>query len=546
MSERYDALISYTRFDDEHDGAYLTAFREQLSGEVRAQSGQEFRIFQDTEDIKWGDQFGERIDHALDTITFFIPILTPSFFNSEFCRYELEKFLAREQQLGRNNLVLPVYYIRVKGLESAALRANDPLMQTLAARQRIDWRKLRRRWFDLPEVNDTLFEMAEHIADALDALPPPAPAEQQRREAEAAEQKRREAEAAEQKRREAEAAEQKRREAEAAERKRREAEAAEQKRREAEAAEQKRREAEAAERKRREAEAAERKRREAEAAERKRREAEAAEQKRRDPIVKLPGGATLELIQIPEGVFLMGSSDNDPDADRDEKPQHRLHLPTYYIGKTPVTNAQFRPFLEGDGYTNRAYWSDNGWEWRTKLKRTQPYHWNDKKWNGAAQPVVGVSWYEAAAYCRWLSAQTGDNYCLPSEAEWEKAARGTDGRIYPWGNQAPDKTRANFGKAVGRTTPVGIYPAGASPYGVLDMAENVWEWTRSEYQDYPYNPDDGREEGSDPAGKVFTLRGGSWYTDRTYVRCAARYWYDPYYGVDVISGFRVLLSPRVQ
>jgi formylglycine-generating enzyme required for sulfatase activity len=238
----------------------------------------------------------------------------------------------------------------------------------------------------------------------------------------------------------------------------------------------------------------------------------------------------------------MGSR-GDWDARGNEKPQHQLYLPTYYIGKTPVTNAQFRLFVEGDGYTNRAYWSDEGWEWRTSNKCTQPALWNDKQWNGDAQPVVGVSWYEAAAYCRWLRAQTGDNYRLPSEAEWEKAARGTDGRIYPWGNQGPDKTRANFIKAVGHTTPVGSYPAGASPYGVLDMAGNVWEWTRSIYQKYPYHPDDGREEGNKPEEKQFTLRGGSWVDDRTGVRCGSRIRNDPYFR-NIDRGFRVLQSLR--
>jgi formylglycine-generating enzyme required for sulfatase activity len=188
-----------------------------------------------------------------------------------------------------------------------------------------------------------------------------------------------------------------------------------------------------------------------------------------------------------------------------------------------VTNAQFRPFVKGDGYTNRAYWSDDGWQWRTEYKRTQPRYWDDKKWNGDAQPVVSVSWYEAAAYCRWLSAQTGDNYRLPSEAEWEKAARGDDGRSYPWGNRAPDETRANFDRAVGRTTPVGSYPAGASPYGVLDMAGNVWEWTRSKYRDYPYDPDDGREEGSNRSGARFVIRGGGWDYPSDLLRASFRF-----------------------
>jgi spore germination protein GerM len=167
MSQHYDALMSYTRFDDQHDGAFLTAFRERLSHEVRAQSGQEFRIFQDTEAIKWGEQFEARIDHALDTITFFIPILTPSFFASEFCRYELEKFLAREQELGRSDLVLPVYYIEVAALEDKHLRDDDPLAQTLAARQRIDWRELRFEPFDAPQVRRTLAQMAQQIAQRV-------------------------------------------------------------------------------------------------------------------------------------------------------------------------------------------------------------------------------------------------------------------------------------------------------------------------------------------------------------------------------------------
>jgi flagellar biosynthesis GTPase FlhF len=164
MNQHYDALMSYTRFDDQNDGAFLTAFRERLSHEVRAQSGQEFRIFQDTKDIKWGEQFQERIDSTLDTITFFIPILTPSFFASEFCRYELETFLAREQELGRSDLVLPVYYIEVAALENVDLRVNDPLMQTLAARQRIDWRELRFEPFDAPQIRRTLAQMAQQIA----------------------------------------------------------------------------------------------------------------------------------------------------------------------------------------------------------------------------------------------------------------------------------------------------------------------------------------------------------------------------------------------
>jgi formylglycine-generating enzyme required for sulfatase activity len=263
------------------------------------------------------------------------------------------------------------------------------------------------------------------------------------------------------------------------------------------------------------------------------------------PVVKLPGGVTLELVEVPEGPFLMGSSDDDPAAGKDEKPQHELTLPTYWIGKTPVTNAQFRPFVEGDGYTNPDYWSDEGWQWREKHDQTQPFLWHDSRWNGAAYPVVRIAWYEAMAYTAWLSAQTGEDYRLPSEAEWEKAARGPDGRIYPWGNQweAGRCNSEDAGKQL--TTPVGSYPAGASPYGALDMAGNVWEWTSSQYRSYPYDPNDGREDISNPAQKRFTLRGGSTWRDRTYVRCAARDRVNPNFGGGIIGyGLRVLLSPR--
>jgi formylglycine-generating enzyme required for sulfatase activity len=220
----------------------------------------------------------------------------------------------------------------------------------------------------------------------------------------------------------------------------------------------------------------------------------------------------MEFVEVPAGPFLMGSNEDDPDSefDDDEQPQHELTLPTYYIGRTEVTNAQYRPFVEGDGYTNPAYWSDDGWAWREDRNRTQPSFWDDDRWNGDEQPVNGVTWYESMAYARWLSAQTGDDYRLPTEAEWEKAARGPEGLRYPWGNQTPTDELANFNRTVGRTTAVGSYPAGVSPYGALDMAGNVWEWTRSVYQDYPYDPDDGREDISNPSEKSFSLRGGGW------------------------------------
>ena len=179
------------------------------------------------------------------------------------------------------------------------------------------------------------------------------------------------------------------------------------------------------------------------------------------PTVRLPRGSPKlpawvpELVKVPAGPFLMGSSDADKQAASDEKPQHLLTLPDYWIGKTPVTNTQFRQFVVSDGYTNRAYWTPAGWQWREHKKLVKPYFWDDAKWNGADCSVIGVSWFEAVAYCRWLIQQTGSAFCLPSEAEWEKAARGADGRLYPWG-RTWENGRCNSKEAsIEGTTPVG-------------------------------------------------------------------------------------------
>jgi formylglycine-generating enzyme required for sulfatase activity len=164
--------------------------------------------------------------------------------------------------------------------------------------------------------------------------------------------------------------------------------------------------------------------------------------------------------------------------------------------------------------------------------------------------VVEVSWYDTLAYCRWLSDVTRKTYSLPSEAEWEKGARGRDGRIYPWGKQW-EARRCNYDKGGrGDTTPVGAYPEGVSPYGMLDMAGNVWEWTRSlwgKHWDnpdfkYPYNPEDGRENLGAPEDRLRVLRGGAFNFVHGAVRCASRDRSAPdcWHG-DI--GFRVVVRP---
>jgi len=268
------------------------------------------------------------------------------------------------------------------------------------------------------------------------------------------------------------------------------------------------------------------------------------------PVISAPPGLVwqsygldLDMVEVPTGPFLMGSSIADPQAQSDEQPQHTLTLPTYWIGKTGVTNAQFRAFVAGDGYTNETYWDTAGWQWRTEKNRTQPTHWNNADFNSSNQPVVGISWYEAMAYTRWLSAQTGQIFSLPTEAEWEKAARGTDGRIYPWGNTW-EAGRANSSEArIGKTTLVSQYPGGSSPYGVLDMVGNVWEWTRSIYTRYPYEPTDGREDLSTSTGKCFSIRGGSWFLNAPNLRIALHDFVMPAIG-DRNIGLRLTRYPQ--
>jgi formylglycine-generating enzyme required for sulfatase activity len=241
-----------------------------------------------------------------------------------------------------------------------------------------------------------------------------------------------------------------------------------------------------------------------------------------------------EMILIPAGEFLMGSDPaKDKQANDDEQPQHTLYLPDYYLAKTPVTNAQYAAFVQATGYDPPSHWKGG------EPPRGKEDH-----------PVVNVSWHAAVAYCRWLAGVTGKSLGLPSEAEWEKGARGTDGRIWPWGNQW-DAERCNSAEGgKGDTTPVGTYPAGASPYGLLDMAGNVWEWTRSlwgkglEWPNfrYPYNPKDGRENPDAPGDILRVVRGGAFLGDVWLVRCAVRDRGSPGYRSRNV-GFRVVVSP---
>lgn len=236
-----------------------------------------------------------------------------------------------------------------------------------------------------------------------------------------------------------------------------------------------------------------------------------------------------EMILIPAGEFLMGSDPKkDEYARENEQPQHALSLPDYYMAKTPVTNTQYVAFVQASGYKPPEHWQNK-----------QPPHGQEN------HPVVNVSWDDAVAYCRWLAKTTGKPYRLPGEAEWEKGARGTDGRIYPWGNEW-DANRCNSSEGgKGDTTPVEAYPAGASPHGLLDMSGNVWEWCSTIWQAkaYPFQVQDEWTQVYLDRTNVFrVLRGGAFIYDVHYVRCAVRSRFSPRYRNNPY-GFRVVVSP---
>jgi formylglycine-generating enzyme required for sulfatase activity len=241
-------------------------------------------------------------------------------------------------------------------------------------------------------------------------------------------------------------------------------------------------------------------------------------------ILTLSSPISLHLVRVPAGEFRMGSiMATDQDAEDDELPPHTVYVPEFRIAKYPVTNAQYQVFVQATGHRAPSHWEKERMPW---LKENHP--------------VNGVSWESAIAFCTWLNRETGQPFRLPTEAEWEKAARGTDGRLYPWGNEPPDKDRCNLGENVGETTPIGRYsPQGDSPYGCADMAGNVWEWCQSLYRPYTYHSGDGREDLK--AGGPRVVRGGSFSRAGRGVRCASRGWSFPHGGYRAI-GFRVCVA----
>lgn len=232
-----------------------------------------------------------------------------------------------------------------------------------------------------------------------------------------------------------------------------------------------------------------------------------------------------EFVLIPSQAFLMGTLERNlsklakayggtRESYREESIQHTLTLAAFYMARTPVTNALYGAFVAATGH--RA-----------------PIVWRGEQPPAALldHPVVDASWEDAVAFCAWLTQANRDaggaavTFRLPTEAEWEQAARGVDGRTFPWGNEWDDRKANTRESGLASTTPVGSYADGASPYGCLDMAGNVWEWTASLDALYPYVANDGREQPDAPGRRI--LRGGCYANPHGYARCACRFRLQP-------------------
>lgn len=262
----------------------------------------------------------------------------------------------------------------------------------------------------------------------------------------------------------------------------------------------------------------------------------------------------MPFVRIPAGKFLMGSKDDNELAFDRERPQHTQELPEYYIARYPVSNTNFARFIEETEYVTVAESVGSGSVYDGKS-------WNDVKganWKYPlgpgkesidkllVHPVVQLSWHDAQKFAEWMNENFqgdlpgGYNFTLPTEAQWEKAARGEYGNEWPWGNEF-DQSRCNsYEGGKDSTTPVDAYPSGASPYGVMDMVGNILEWTHTLYKEYPYKADDGREIENETGSYV--IRGGSFSDYHRFARCAFRGNYDPILRSYTV-GFRVCVSP---
>jgi serine/threonine-protein kinase len=224
---------------------------------------------------------------------------------------------------------------------------------------------------------------------------------------------------------------------------------------------------------------------------------------------KPPEKDGMEMVYVPAGDFKMGSLDTDRPSATIERPQRSVFLDAFWIDKTEVTNKMYEQ-CTAEGKCKPP---------ESKASSHQANYYGNSQFNN--YPMINVAWEDARSYCTWAGRQ------LPSEAQWEKAARGTDARIYPWGNTPPSESLTNFSRLIDDTSPVGSYPDGKSAYGAMDMAGNVWEWVADWYSDSYYTVSPGKNPTGPATGTLRILRGGSYYNLAFALRVAARLPYAP-------------------
>jgi formylglycine-generating enzyme required for sulfatase activity len=223
------------------------------------------------------------------------------------------------------------------------------------------------------------------------------------------------------------------------------------------------------------------------------------------------------MVMVPAGEFTMGTTMGD-----DEKPVHRVYLNAFYMDKYEVTVGQYAKYLQATGMEEPSDWDI----------MNQPQH--------SKRPVVNINWSDAVTFCKWAGKR------LPTEAEWEKAARGTDGRTYPWGDEAPTRLHANFGKKEWDNhlalVPVGSFEMGKSPYGIYDLAGNAWEWVNDWYDHDYYKKSPKKNPPGPTKSESKVVRGGSWLYVPEFLRTSFRFNADPS-GRHFGYGFRCAKTP---
>ncbi len=591
------AFLSYTRFDDNFLNGGISALREALELAVQARTGKKFNIFQDVDDIKPGDAWRKKLDRAIEAAQLFIPILTPSFFESDFCRGEAEAFLAYEARAGRDDLVLPIYLIDTPKLDDDDQRAIDVLASRLHERQYDDWRPLRfklQHHDTLPRFDELAGAIALAIARNGQAVQPPPeptlPKEVMDRISalEARLQERDQTVADERSKREQAESALSEEKAKIHELSRTPLAVDNARKRETKL----QGEIEHLKKQLVSLSSGSAKLRNAEATDQRgdtkekikvvigaavlallvmagmwmigkragndelatqidelnshQFELEATLSQKENEIRKLAGSLAEteqkmtafkdcpgcpEMVVIPAGEFLMGSPDKETGRVGREGPQHAVSIQrTFALGRYEVTFAEWDECVA------------------VGACKHQP---DDKGWGRGRRPVINVNWEDAQQYVAWLNSLTNEKYRLPSESEWEYAARAGTITAYYWG----DEIGENQANCIGcgsewdnkKTAPVGSF--NPNPFRLFDMHGNVYEWVEDcLYDSYEGAPTDGGPHVSEADGATSclrVLRSGSWFTESIRgARSAWRSFYDINNGRGQHVGFRVAKDIR--